>query len=120
MKTGVQVLEEDQSATIADYREQNNAVLESADRLSDIVDELLVLAVAGESARRVEEPILLDPLFDALCSELASRMDERNMSCHINCGELSVTANPAFLYRTLFNLMDNACKYAGAGKKSLD
>ncbi len=58
------------------------------------------------------------PLFDALCSELASRMDERNMSCHINCGELSVTANPAFLYRTLFNLMDNACKYAGAEKKS--
>ncbi len=61
LKTGVQVLEEDQSATIADYREQNNAVLESADRLSDIVDELLVLAAAGESARRVEEPILLDP-----------------------------------------------------------
>lgn len=113
LKTGVQVLDEDENTTIADYREQNQAVLESADRLAGIVDDLLVLASAGEAMEQVEESVLLEPLFDALCSELDVKMAQQGMTFHINCGELSATANPAFLYRAFFNLMDNACKYAG-------
>lgn len=115
LKTGVQVLEEDQDATIVDYQEQNRAVLESADRLSGIVDDLLVLATAGESVEQVEETVFLEPLFDALCSELDVKMSQQGMACHVSCGELSVTANSAFLYRAFFNLMDNAYKYAGEG-----
>lgn len=115
LKTGIQVLEEDSSATLNDFHKQNKETLESADRLSGIIDDLLVLASAGEHVAEHEEEIMLEPLFDAIQSELAAKLRERGIICHIDCGELSVTGNSSFLYRAFFNLMDNACKY---GKKS--
>lgn len=111
MKTGIQVLEDDSNATLEDFHAQNKETLDSADRLSGIVDDLLTLASAGEAGTDMRETIMLEPLFDAICSELASRLEQRNMACHIECGDLSVMGNPAYLYRAFFNLMDNACKY---------
>lgn len=35
------------------------------------------------------------------------------MVCRVECGDLSVMGNPAYLYRAFLNLIDNACKYAG-------
>lgn len=109
LKTGIQVLEEDSNATLADFHAQNKETLDSADRLSGIVDDLLTLASAGEAG--TQEAIMLEPLFDAVCSELAPHLEQRNMMCHIECGDLSVMGNPAYLYRAFLNLMDNACKY---------
>lgn len=111
LKTGIQVLDADTNATLADYQEQNQMALESADRLAGIVDDLLVLASAGETGGEIQETILLEPLFDAICGELESRLEQRRITCHIDCGDLSVVGNPAFLYRAFFNLFDNACKY---------
>lgn len=113
LKTGVQVLEDDPNATLADFHAQNEETLDSADRLSGIVDDLLTLASAGEAGTNIQETIMLEPLFDAICSELAPRLEQRNMVCHIECGDLSVIGNPAYLYRAFLNLIDNACKYAG-------
>ena len=115
LKTGVQVLEADQNATLADYREQNQITLASTDRLTGIVDDLLVLASAGEDGGEEQEPVFLEPLLDAVCGEMAARLDQRRMTCHVDCGELSVMGIPAFLYRVFFNLMDNACKYGTEG-----
>lgn len=115
LKTGIQVLEKDSNATLADYRALNIETLESADRLAAIVDDLLVLASAGEIGTEVQEEVLLEPLFEAIHSELVPRLSQREMTCHVDCGELSVIGNPAFLYRAFFNLMDNACKYGNTG-----
>lgn len=115
MKTGIQVLGEDSHATLADYRMQNMEMLKSADRLASIVDDLLLLASAGENGTEVQEDVLLEPLFDALHNELAFRLNEREMTCYSDCGELSVTGNIDFLYRAFFNLMENACKYGNTG-----
>lgn len=113
LKTGIQVLEDDSNATLADFHAQNKETLDSADRLSGIVDDLLTLASAGEAGTSIQEVIMLEPLFDAVCSELASRLEQQNMMCRIECGDLSVMGNPAYLYRAFYNLIDNACKYAG-------
>ena len=51
------------------------------------------------------------PLMEAIQGELSAQLDERDMNCTVMCGELSITANPALLYRIFFNLMENACKY---------
>lgn len=115
MKTGIQVLDEDDHATLADYHTQNMEALKSADRLAAIVDDLLLLASAGETGAEGLEDVLLEPLFDAIRHELAPRLKEREMTCHVDCGELSVAGNVAFLYRAFFNLMDNACKYGNKG-----
>lgn len=111
LKTGIQVLEEDPNATLADCHSQNKETLESVDRLAGIVDDLLVLASAGETGTEVQEDVLLEPLVDAVYSELASRLNQRGIICHVDCGELAVKGNPSFMYRVFFNLMDNACKY---------
>lgn len=79
------------------------------------MDDLLVLASAGEDGGEAREPVFLEPLLDAVCGEMAARLDQRRMTCHVDCGELSVTGIPAFLYRVFFNLMDNACKYGTEG-----
>lgn len=111
LKTGIQVLEEDPNTTIEDCHAQNRETLESADRLAGIVDDLLVLASVGETVGEEQEKVLLEPLFEAIHSELASHLDQRGMTCYVDCGELAVKGNPSFLYRAFFNLMDNACKY---------
>lgn len=113
LKTGIQVLEDDPDATLEDFHTQNKETLDSADRLSGIIDDLLTLASAGEAGTSMQETIMLEPLFEAICSELAPRLEQRNMVCHIECGDLSVMGNPAYLYRAFLNLIDNACKYAG-------
>jgi len=111
LKTGIQVLEADTGASLADYKKQNQMMLESTDRLAGIVDDLLVLASAGENRGEEKETILLEPLFEAICSELEPRLEQKRMTCHIDCGNLAVEGNPAYLYRAFFNLFDNACKY---------
>lgn len=111
LKTGIQVLEDDPNATLADCHAQNKETLESTDRLAGIVDDLLVLASAGETGTEIQEDILLEPLVDSVYSELAPHLNRRGMTCHVDCGELAVKGNPAFLYRAFYNLMDNACKY---------
>lgn len=115
LKTGVQVLEADKQADLSDYQENAQNTLVSVNRLSHIVDDLLLLASAGEPAGNIEEEVLLDPLFEAIQSELAMQMEEQDMSCDIECKELSVIGNADMLYRAFFNLLENACKYGYKG-----
>lgn len=115
LKTGAQVLVSDKSAKLPDYQENVQITLSNVDRLSKIVDDLLLLASAGEAAKEDREDVLLEPLFDAICSELSPMIAMQQISCHVECGDLTVYGNPPFLYRAFFNLIENACKY---GKKS--
>ena len=111
MKTGVQVLLADRAATLGDYQENGRELLNSIDRLAKIVDSLLVLAANSDPGHDTDEDVMLEPLMEAIQGELSAQLDERDMSCSVICGELSVTADPALLYRVFFNLMENACKY---------
>ena len=111
MKTGVQVLLADRAATLGDYQENGQDLLDSIDRLAKIVDSLLVLAANSGPGHDTDEDVMLEPLMEAIQGELSAQLDERDMSCSVICGELSVTADPALLYRVFFNLMENACKY---------
>lgn len=111
LKTGVQVLSADRSATLEDYKEQAQNTLTSVDRLSCVVDDLLLLASAGETVGREQEEILLEPLFEAIESELCFQLEQKEMTCRVDCGEFSVIGNPSMLYRVFFNLVENACKY---------
>ena len=111
MKTGVQVLLADQSAALEDYQRNSRETLVSIDRLTKIVDSLLILAANGKPEYGTDEDVMLEPLMEAIQGELASQLDDRGMSCSVMCGELSVAADPALMYRIFFNLMENACKY---------
>lgn len=111
IKTGAQVLVADKNARLTDYQENVEMTLISVDRLSKIVDGLLLLASVGEAAEEHNEEVLLEPLFDAIGSELSSMMSMQHMNYHIECGDLTVIGNSSLLYRAFFNLIENACKY---------
>ncbi|MBS6195557.1 MAG: HAMP domain-containing protein [Clostridiales bacterium] len=115
LKTGVQVLEADSAATIEDYRDNAQKTLLSVNRMSNIVDDLLLLASVGEKSIDEKEEIMLEPLFEAIADELSFLLEEKKITCSVQCGELSVAGNPEFFYRIYFNLIENACKYGKQG-----
>lgn len=115
MKTGVQVLSTDKSATLTDYQEHAKSTLMTVDRMAAVVDDLLLLASAGENMVHEHEEVLLDVLFEAIQSELALSLERRDMRCTVHCGDLSVAGDASMLYRAFFNLVENACKYGRQG-----
>lgn len=115
LKTGVQVLKADQTAGLTEYQDYAEKTLHSVNRLSRIVDDLLLMASAGDTASHDKEEVMLEPLFEAIQSELIFQMEERRITCTAACGDLTATGNPSFLYRIFFNLMENACKYGHDG-----
>lgn len=115
LKTGIQVLSADQAVTIADYKDYTQKTLISIDRLSMIVDDLLLLASAREKTENEKEEIWLEPLFDAILSELSPQLEQREVTCTVDCGDILIQGNTPFLYRSFFNLIENACKYGRKG-----
>lgn len=111
MKTGIQVLSADKEAEIDDYKNQVQRTLTDIDRLTGIVDDLLLLASAGEGMKNEKETVWLEPLFEAIQDELTPQLEQRKIVCSIDCGEVTVSGNASLLYRTFFNLVENACKY---------
>lgn len=111
MKTGVQVLSGDESATLADYQEHAKNTLITVDRMAAVVDDLLLLASAEENMVHEQEKVLLDVLFEAIQSELELSLERRNILCTVHCGGLFVAGDASMLYRAFFNLVENACKY---------
>lgn len=115
MKTGIQVLSADQAVTMDDYKDYTQKTLSSIDRLSMIVDDLLLLASAGEKTENEKEEVWLEPLFDAILSELSPQLEQREVTCTVDCGDILIQGNAPFLYRSFFNLIENACKYGRKG-----
>lgn len=115
LKTGAQVLEADKNALLPDYQENMQMTLISVDRLSKIVDDLLLLASNGETTGEDSEEVLLGPLFDAIESELSLQRSSRHIDFQVDCGNLCVHGNSSLLYRSFFNLIENACKHGKEG-----
>lgn len=57
LKTGVQVLKADRSASLTDYQDNAEKTLHSVDRLSRIVDDLLLMASAGDTVSHGQEEV---------------------------------------------------------------
>lgn len=115
IKTGVQVLRTDRAASLTDYQDYADKTLISVDRLTHIVDDLLLMASVSEFTGSMEEEVLLEPLIESIQYELAFELEKRKITLLSNCGELTAKGNPSFLYRIFFNLIENACKYGNEG-----
>lgn len=116
IKTGLQVLNRDSHASLQDYEANSKLILESLNRLSLVVDDLLLLASSENiSSLSIEErelePISLDSLMDAIQWELKSKIDAKKLQCTINCNDICLLGNASLLYRVFYNLIENCCKY---------
>lgn len=115
LKTSAQVLAADKNSKLLDYQKNVQMTLISVDRLSKATDDLLLLASVGETSDEDKEEVLLEPLFDAIGSELSSLLSTQRINYHVKCGDFSLRGNSSLLYRVFFNLIENACKYGREG-----
>lgn len=92
-----------------------------AARLTHLVENVLAYArlERGRSSGRVEE-VPLDRLIEQVEGRLAERARQAGMELVVEpgaaCAGSSVRANPSAVEQVLFNLVDNACKYAAAAE----
>jgi signal transduction histidine kinase len=105
------------------YRNSLVEISEEAERMTQLVDDLLFLARADadKGARTVEMPmesVDLDALLREICEELTSVAGARRirirLASHMNRTVL-VSGNPAALRRLFLVLLDNAFKYSHSG-----
>ncbi len=92
-----------------------------ASRLSHLVENVLAFArlERGRTSGRVEA-LSLERLLEPVRPRLADRAAQAGMELAVEAGdgalESTVRANPSAVEQILFNLVDNACKYAAAAE----
>ena len=92
-----------------------------ADRLSHLVENVLQYArlERNAGAKRREE-IAVDSLIDRMATRLSDRAAQAEMKLQIETDEdvraATISTDPAAVEQILFNLVDNACKYAVSAK----
>ncbi len=96
-----------------------------ADRLAHLVDNVLQYARlerTNPNRRRLE--VAVQQLFDRMQVRLADRARQAEMELAVqidSCADQKLVTDPQAVEQILFNLVDNACKYAAhSAKKQLD
>jgi two-component system, NtrC family, sensor kinase len=100
----------------AERREFLVAIDEATDRLTALIDDLL-LAQRLEAGRLPLNPerVALPELVEEIALETAQRVREHTLVCEVPPDLPAVRADPRRLHQVLLNLVDNAVKYSPEG-----
>jgi signal transduction histidine kinase len=89
---------------------------QEAIRLGHLVENVLAYAKLEKSPTRQTQAMPAGTLVESVLPRLVQRAQQANMTLALQigseAGELRVWAEPAGVEQVLFNLVDNACKYA--------
>jgi signal transduction histidine kinase len=114
-----EMLSEGMVADVAEQKHYLNTLRVEASRLSHLVEN--VLAYARLERGRIDghvEALPVGRIVDACRGRLADRASGAGMELVVEAGDAAlatvVRANPSAAEQVLFNLVDNACKYAAA------
>lgn len=107
--TSSQVLKMNDTTTIDEYRENMDITLQSAQRISGVVDGLLMLNRSYVNDQF--ESIDISQMLKGIIKEIELIYFEKNimLTCDFNADMLM--GNPILIYRAFFNLIENAYKY---------
>jgi len=99
-----------------------NTLTAEAGRLTHLVENVLAYArLERSSARRRVERVSLTGLFDAVKTRLAERAQQADMALDMDAsGDAAatmLTTDVSAVEQILFNLVDNACKYAATSER---
>jgi two-component system sensor histidine kinase TctE len=100
-------------------QKQLNRVLESADRLSDTVNQLLSQAVLAHRLRSQQtEPVALDQLVREQCRQLALPALEQGVELAYDGDDAVLLQANAFALRQMVqNILENAIRYSNPGSE---
>ena len=101
----------------AEYRESVGVMLQSAQRLSRLVDDLFLIARADAGHLVVRaEPLYLEEIVHDAVRAVAALAEKRGVSVELNrMTQAPFTGDRGLLERLLLNLLDNAIKYSPSG-----
>jgi heavy metal sensor kinase len=99
------------------YREVIGSMLEEVDRLTHLVDSLLVLTRADSGAARpVREVVELSAFTGSVADHLRVLAEEKQQNLSVDIGaRVEARCDPAILRLGLMNLLHNAIKYTPTG-----
>jgi signal transduction histidine kinase len=119
IRTNIEVTEMDGDATLDDYRELLDTVKVQTERLARLSDDLMLLTTSDDGHVHTEPTNTVD-VANEVIAQLRPLAAQREVRLRIESQAAApARANADFLYRCVFNLVDNAIKYSGAGAEVL-
>lgn len=107
--TSAQVLKLSDEITLEEYRENLDITLQSARRLSDVVEGLLMLY---RTERQVSfDTVNISQMFYGIQKEIEPLYFEKHILTKYDLNIDTLRGNQLLLYRAFFNLVENAYKY---------
>jgi signal transduction histidine kinase len=115
IRTNIDVLEMDPDASLEDYRDLLETVKAQTARLARLSEDLMLLTTS-EGEQPELEPVVFQPLVREVVAQLEQSAGQRDVRLAVDVpAGVEVLANADLLFRCVFNLVDNAVKYSGAG-----
>lgn len=111
IKAGIQVLSIDGGSSLSEYKDNARMTEISVDRLTQVVNDLLMLASSNADTDELKEYLYLDVLFESIFDELSPIYENREITYKIDCDAISLYGNAPLLYRAFYNLIENSYKY---------
>lgn len=106
------------SRTAESYRDALNQIVAEAERMTQLVDDLLFLARCDSESVEMQMNVLdLTPLVQAVSKEIRPLAEARSIEFGwtVTSEQLLITANDLAVRRLILVLLDNALKYTRAG-----
>lgn len=107
----IQVLELDDNPSIEDYKETITAAKENAERMSALVQDLLLVNV---ESRPESVSVSFQELVEEILTDLAREIEEKQIEV-FRAGNVTLRGNAALLKRAFHNLILNAIRYNHSG-----
>jgi signal transduction histidine kinase len=107
IRSNVDVVADDDAATVADWQEVGGIVQRNTEKMSEMIDGLLATARL-QTGKAQAVTLNLEDLVAAKGAELAKPLAERGISLVVDTSPAVVEAVPVSLDRAFSNLLDNA------------
>lgn len=107
MKSSLQVLCLDENPTKEDYKENVVVMLESVDRLSEIINQLLLISSPIEQNTLIQFDLLIENSIE----KLQNSAEKRNIKITSILENTAIYSNEVLLNSIVENLLSNAIKY---------
>ena len=114
IRMNIEVTEMDPDVTQEEYRALLETVKQQTERLTRLSDDLMLLTSTSEGEAPDVDPVQLSRVAHEVISQLSPLAGTENISLVAEGDtDLEAEASGDLLYRCVFNLVDNAIKYAG-------
>jgi heavy metal sensor kinase len=115
MRSSLEVVTTDPSASLADYQEMASAQERALTRLESLVSNMLILA-RSEQPLQVHNEVSLGPLLEEVLHELQMAAQEHQVTLILgNTPDLVVQGDELLLARVFSNLVENGIRYNRLG-----